>query len=70
MSPRKYICSSCRQKAGVDILYGDPTELAFEMAGRDEVVLGGCCCPVDGPERECTACGHQWRIKRREIKFD
>jgi hypothetical protein len=70
MNPRKYICPSCRQKTGVDILYGMPTELAFDMADRGEVVLGGCCIDLDGPERECTACGHQWRIKRREIKLD
>ena len=70
MSPRKYICPNCREKAGVDILYGMPTELAFEMAGRGEVVLGGCCVDLEGPERECTACGYQWRIKRREIKLD
>ena len=70
MSTRKYVCPNCREKAGVDILYGMPTELAFEMAGRGEVVLGGCCIDLDGPERECTACGHQWRIKRREIKLD
>lgn len=70
MSPRKYICPSCRQKTGVDILYGMPTELAFEMAGRGEVALGGCCVDLEGPERECTACGHQWRIKRQEMKLD
>lgn len=55
MSTRQYICPSCRQKTGVEILYGMPTELAFEMAGRGEIVLGGCCVDLEGPERECTA---------------
>ncbi|WP_197471883.1 MULTISPECIES: hypothetical protein [Methylomonas] len=54
----------------MDILYGMPTEQAFEMAGRGEVVLGGCCVDLEGSERECTSCGHQWRIKRREIQLD
>ena len=70
MSVRKYICPACKQKTGVEILYGMPTEMAFEMAGRNELVLGGCCLPIDGPERECTDCGHQWRIKRREIQLE
>jgi len=70
MTVRKYFCPACRQKHGVDILYGMPTELAFDMAARGEVVLGGCCIDLGGPERECTSCGHQWRIKRREKKFD
>lgn len=30
------------------------------------IVLGGCCQTIDDPERECTSCGHQWRIKRRK----
>jgi hypothetical protein len=70
MSTRKYICPSCRQKTGVDILYGMPSFEGFQMAERGEVVLGGCCVDLDGAERECIACGHQWPIKRREIKLD
>jgi hypothetical protein len=70
MTARKYICPACRKKYGVDILYGMPSEQASEMSGRSEVVLGGCYIDLEGPERECTACGHQWRIKRRENKLD
>jgi hypothetical protein len=65
MIKRKYICPSCKQKTGVEILYGMPSDEGFEMAERGEIVLGGCCWPLDGPERECLSCGHQWRIKRR-----
>jgi len=65
--PRKYVCPRCRQKAGVEILYGYPAPEAVEAAERGEVVLGGCCIDLEGPERACTSCGHQWRIKRRPI---
>jgi len=69
MSVKKYICPACKQKTGVDILYGLPTEEAFEMADRGEIVLGGCILPINGPERKCIPCGHEWRIKCREKKF-
>ena len=69
MKFRKYICPACRQKTGVDILYGYPAYEAFEMAERGEVALGGCCIDLEGPERRCTACAHEWRITRREVKF-
>jgi len=70
MSARKYICPACRQKTGVDILYGMPTCEAFEMAERHEIALGGCCIRLEAPERKCTTCGHEWRIKRKEVKFE
>ena len=70
MSSRKYICPSCRKKTGVEILYGMPSRKAFEMAERDEIALGGCCIEIEGPERKCTACGHEWRIQRKEVRFE
>ena len=65
MRLRKYICPACKQKTGVDILYGMPTDKAFELAGKNLLALGGCCIELGGPERSCTSCGHEWRIKRR-----
>jgi hypothetical protein len=65
MPARNYICPACHQKTGVDILYGMPDTEAQQMADRGEIVLGGCCIDLEGPERQCTACGHQWRVKRR-----
>lgn len=69
-TPRKYVCPACAQKTGVDILYGLPAPAAFEAAERGEVVLGGCCIDLEGPERACTSCGHEWRIKRRSTELD
>lgn len=66
MPAHKYRCPKGQQKAGVDILYGMPSVEAFEMAERGEIVLGGCCIEPDSPERQCTACGHQWRIQGRQ----
>ena len=68
MTQPKYTCPTCRQKTGVDILYGMPDTEAQQLAERGEIVLGGCCIDLAGPERQCTACGHQWRIKRRLSK--
>ncbi len=70
MITRKYICPACRQRTGVEIMYGMPGIEAAEMAENKEIILGGCCVDEDSPERGCTSCGHEWRIKRREKKLD
>jgi DNA-directed RNA polymerase subunit RPC12/RpoP len=70
MAKRKYICPSCGKKTGANILYGLP---AWDLVQKDVeegyLVLGGCCQDLSGPERECTSCGHQWRIKRRKPTY-
>ncbi len=66
MVRRKYICPKCGRRTGANILYGMPI---WDRVGDDVndsyVVIGGCDWPIDGPERQCTECGHQWRISRR-----
>lgn len=47
---RNYICASCKQKNGVDVLYGYPAPEAVDVAERGELVLGGCCIDLEGPE--------------------
>ena len=59
-----YQCPACKQRTGVEILYGMPTPELIEAAQRLEVALGGCSLTAGMPHRECTTCGHQWRIKR------
>ena len=56
--PRK--CPHCGGKV-VRILYGEPTQEAFEAAERGEFVLGGCCINELSPDWECLGCGHQFR---------
>lgn len=62
---RKYICPKCKKKEGVPIVYGYPLIGLAEQKERGEIVLGGCCVSKDSPDRQCLACGHEWRIVRR-----
>lgn len=61
----RFRCPNCKQKTGVDILYGYPSDDMFEQAERNEVVLGGCMQVVGQPDRQCLSCNHQWEIVRR-----
>ncbi|WP_126147955.1 hypothetical protein [Synechococcus elongatus] len=70
MSSKKYICPVCKQRTGVNILYGMPTPEAFEMAERQEIALGGCCIGWEDTERQCLSCGHEWRIRRRKVEIE
>jgi hypothetical protein len=51
-------CPSCGSNKVVPILFGYPTEEAFEEAARGEIVLGGCCIMGDGsdPKWQCLQC--------------
>ncbi len=67
MTKRKYKCPRCRKKSGATILYGMPVwDLVSNDVEQGYLVIGGCMAERDDPERECTACGYQWRIKRRK----
>jgi hypothetical protein len=65
--PAKYVCPSCRRRAGVPIVFGLPGVDLADARDRGELVLGGCLVEGDGidPDRHCNACGHEWRIRRR-----
>ena len=65
----KYICPTCHEKAGVNIVYGMPSIEMAEQAERGEIALGGCVLDANEPERHCNACGAEWRIKRRLSKY-
>jgi hypothetical protein len=67
MNPR-FRCPECKQKTGVSISYGFPSDEMFEEAERNEAVLGGCMQEIGAPDRQCLACGHQWEIVRRSGK--
>jgi hypothetical protein len=62
---RKFICPACKQRTGVDIVYGIPGPDIADQAERGEIVLGGCVIGPDSPERACKQCHHEWRITRR-----
>ena len=64
---RKYRCPACGLRTGVAIIYGMPGPELFTAAQAGDVVLGGCDAEFGAPERQCTACEHAWRIKRRNL---
>ena len=50
-------CPRCGSTDAVRILYGMPTEDAFEASERGEFVLGGCVIGDESPDFECRGCG-------------
>ena len=55
-------CPNCKEKKGVVISYGYPSDELFEAADRNEAVLGGCMQAEGDPDRQCLSCGHQWVV--------
>jgi hypothetical protein len=70
MANPKFLCPQCKQKTGVNILYGYPTIEAFEQSERNEIKFGGCVLMEGQPERHCTSCEHEWQIVRRKPLWD
>ncbi len=65
MTVRMFVCPACKDKRGIDISYGLPSQELFEEVERGDAVLGGCMQEIGAPDRQCLACGHQWEIGRR-----
>ena len=65
LDDRRFRCPQCKQKTGVNIIYGYPTEELWKQSERNEVALGGCVRDFDAPDRQCLSCQHQWQIVRR-----
>lgn len=53
-------CPKCESRNVLKILYGMPTQGAFQKAEAEEIKLGGCCIIVGGPEYTCEDCEHEW----------
>ena len=65
LDDQRFKCPECKQKSGVNIIYGYPTDEATQQAERNEVALGGCMQEIGAPDRQCLSCGHQWQIQRK-----
>lgn len=58
-------CPKCGAPA-VPILYGEPSEEAFEAKVRGEIVIGGCTIDLDedgratNPAYRCKRCRHEF----------
>ena len=50
-------CPTCGSTDALRILYGYPTEEAFEASERGELTLGGCMVGEESPDYECRGCG-------------
>ncbi len=57
MKVDKKKCEVCGENSVVPVIYGLPTEEAFESARRGEIALGGCIIDFDNPTIACTSCG-------------
>lgn len=60
-------CPKCGGEL-VRIVYGLPTEEAFEASERGEIHLGGCCVFDDDPEYHCNKCGKDYYKDLSEYK--
>ncbi len=68
---KTYICPKCKERSGLEILYGYPHVGLADAYARGEIALGGCCIDRDSPDRRCMSCGHEWKIVRRsKINYD
>ncbi len=65
LDDQRFKCPECKQKSGVNIIYGYPTDEATQQAERNEVTLGGCMQEIGAPDRQCLSCGHQWQTQRK-----
>ena len=70
-------CPKCGSQDIREIVYGLPTDEAFELAEAGEVVLGGCFITFNDPDWCCMQCQHKWsddsdpaRKERDRIIFD
>ena len=62
---RKFICPSCSEKTGVEIVYGMPSEELAKKAELGEVALGGCVIESNQPDYHCMSCGFEWDRSRQ-----
>ena len=62
---RRYICPSCSENTGVDIVYGEPSVELAEQAELREIALGGCSVEPNQPDYRCMSCGFEWDRTRQ-----
>ncbi|MFU1926162.1 hypothetical protein ACLQ9J_11780 [Bordetella hinzii] len=66
MARRLNICPACKQKAGVPLMWGYPSDDALDAASKGELILGGDVLFDISLNRQCKQCGHQWSTYRRK----
>ena len=60
-SPKKPKCPKCKKHAGLELIYGAPTEEDAEKVRKGLAIPGGFM-PINGPvyRWNCSNCGHVW----------
>lgn len=61
MTSHVNVCPRC-SRTGVPIIYGMPDPHLVDLAGRGEVVLGGCVIPPEPPTTTCPRCHELWGV--------
>ena len=49
-------CPKCGSTEFIPIVYGYPSEKAFEKSRKGEIILGGCCVDNDSKKKVCKSC--------------
>jgi len=60
MSSKKPNCPQCDSANVAAIEFGFPSPEMIDARERGDIVLGGCCVEVNGPEWHCKDCEHEW----------
>ena len=69
VNARPDTCPKCEGKI-VEIVYGEPTQEAYERSLKGDFILGGCCINVDDNGQQmdaqfgCIECGRQFIVKQ------
>ena len=57
--PRK--CQKCGKTSVVKILYGMPTDEAWELSEKGKLIIGGCCITEKSTDWACTHCKTEYK---------
>ncbi len=57
--PRK--CHKCGKTTVLKILYGMPTDEAWELSEKGKLIIGVCCLSEESPEWACTHCKMEYK---------
>lgn len=54
-------CRHCGSKV-LRILYGEPTEEAYQQSLQGKFILGCCCINESSPDWQCPTCGQTYSL--------
>jgi hypothetical protein len=60
MSKRRPRCPQCLSNEILRVMYGMPTEKAWEESQQGKFMIGGCCVSDESPKWHCPACKHEF----------